>query len=154
MTKAMNAELAKTLEVAAGPKPASLNLDLAAPSVVGKELALVEPESITAEEELPLELENKAVNAYEMVHRYKPDLILLDIIMPGLDGTEVAEKIRKDSALDHIPIVFLTSIITKEEAEEKVSNVPNISFLGKPILAQELISYLHQILKKSDSKAA
>ena len=53
--------------------------------------------------------------AIEMVRKENPDLILLDVMMPGLTGYEVAEILRKDSNTAEIPIIFLTALNTSED---------------------------------------
>ena len=45
----------------------------------------------------------------------KPDLILMDIAMPGKDGTEAAEEIKADLAMSHIPVIFLTALVEGTE---------------------------------------
>jgi CheY-like chemotaxis protein len=47
---------------------------------------------------------------------FKPDLILLDLIMPQLDGAEVAAQIQADWPLHGVPIVFVTGLVTRDEA--------------------------------------
>jgi CheY-like chemotaxis protein len=53
--------------------------------------------------------------ALETGRSFKPDLVLVDLIMPGADGHEVAAQLEADWALHGVPIVFLTSLITAEE---------------------------------------
>jgi CheY-like chemotaxis protein len=61
--------------------------------------------------------ENDATKAHQRAQNLKPDLILLDIAMPGTDGGEVAARIQSDPALDRTPIVFLTALVTKAETK-------------------------------------
>jgi DNA-binding response OmpR family regulator len=49
---------------------------------------------------------------------FKPDLVLVDLIMPEMDGAEIAAQIESDWALHGVPIVFLTALITAEEASD------------------------------------
>ncbi|PIP28318.1 MAG: response regulator [Candidatus Moranbacteria bacterium CG23_combo_of_CG06-09_8_20_14_all_35_22] len=64
----------------------------------------------------------KAVNGAEAIKKLengaKPDLILLDIIMPYMDGLEVLKKIQADDNLNKIPVVLLTNLSQKEEIQE------------------------------------
>jgi CheY-like chemotaxis protein len=53
--------------------------------------------------------ENKAAHALATARACQPDLILLDVVMPEMDGGDVAAQIQADPALKHIPIVFLTA---------------------------------------------
>lgn len=56
--------------------------------------------------------------ALESARNFKPDLVLVDLIMPQEDGPEVAAQLDADWALHGVPIVFLTSLITAEEAKD------------------------------------
>jgi putative two-component system response regulator len=59
-----------------------------------------------------------------------PDIIFLDIVMPKIDGGDVAQQIRSDPALAHIPIVFLTAIVVERETKTDIGGFP---FLAKPV---------------------
>ena len=59
--------------------------------------------------------ENRGEMALETARRFKPDLILLDVMMPDVDGGEVASEIRSDAKLKNTPIVFLTAALAKDE---------------------------------------
>lgn len=54
--------------------------------------------------------ENNSLQAIEAARAFKPDLILLDIIMPELDGGDVAAKLKEDPDLRHIPVIFLSAL--------------------------------------------
>ena len=61
---------------------------------------------------------NDPRRALETARSFKPDLILLDLIMPQADGTEVAAQITSDWMLHSVPIVFVTELITRQEARD------------------------------------
>src|SRR5207249_3944002 len=63
-------------------------------------------------------VENWAEDAYGAAKEFKPDLVLLDIIMPRMPGGNVAAQIKKDPALKATPIVFLTAAVRKHQVEE------------------------------------
>ena len=71
--------------------------------------------------------------------KIKPDLILLDIIMPGMYGADVAALIREDDVLKDIPIVFLTAIVKEEEADSQAGFTRGYSLLAKTATVAELI---------------
>ena len=56
--------------------------------------------------------------ALETARNFRPDLVLVDLIMPQADGIEVAAQLEADWALHGVPIVFLTALITAEEASD------------------------------------
>lgn len=73
----------------------------------------------------------------------KPDLILLDINMPILNGHEVLEKIKKDSILKKIPVIMLTTSSNQNDIDKAYENHVN-SYITKPI---EISDFLEAILK-------
>ena len=70
-----------------------------------------------------------------------PDLILLDVIMPGLRGNEVCRRLKNDSRTKNIPVLFLTSLDTPKEIIEQYDLGAEVH-LTKPINPKELISQI------------
>lgn len=82
----------------------------------------------------------KATNGKEALYiadDFQPDLIILDIVMPIMDGTELMENIEKNPRTKNIPVLFLTSIISKKE--EFANYTANRHFIAKPIDKEKLI---------------
>lgn len=77
---------------------------------------------------------------------FKPDLILMDVIMPWMDGGTVAAQIREEDSLKQVPVIFLTSILSKDEAREKGSRIGNDPVLAKPVSLGELIQAIRKVL--------
>jgi DNA-binding response OmpR family regulator len=75
----------------------------------------------------------------------KPDLILLDIMMPDMAGTEVAEKLSKDPSTSSIPIIFVTAIITQKEVKERGGISGGHNFIAKPVIVDDLIKRINDI---------
>lgn len=84
--------------------------------------------------------------------QHKPDLILLDIMMPDMDGSKVAEYLSIDPATKEIPVAFLTALIKKEEAEADEGKIGSHFFIAKPISSQELIVQVKDILDTVNRK--
>ena len=76
----------------------------------------------------------------------KPDLILLDIVMPGMMGTQVAEELSEDPATAFIPIIFVTAIVKKEEAEREMGFLGGRMFIAKPVVVDELLKKIDSLL--------
>jgi CheY-like chemotaxis protein len=78
------------------------------------------------------------VEAVEVAKNDHPDLIILDIVMPGIDGGEVANILKKDPSTQKIPIIFLSSLIKK--AEEKYSSTrEGVYLMAKPFDRHDLL---------------
>ena len=75
----------------------------------------------------------------EFVKNKLPDLILLDIVMPGMDGFEVCEKIKSGLLTKHIPIIFLTAKTSTEDILRGFK-VGGVDYVTKPFNAEELIA--------------
>jgi DNA-binding response OmpR family regulator len=69
--------------------------------------------------------------AIRAAHEFQPHLMLLDVDMPGMNGPELQRAIRKESAFDHIPVIFLTSLISSDEAGERELISNGSRFLSK-----------------------
>ena len=80
-----------------------------------------------------------------LVHHYKPDLILLDIIMPEMDGWETYNKIRGISLLHEVPIVFLTSLASPE-GQEQAKHMGAADYITKPLDKANLLGRIGKIL--------
>jgi len=89
--------------------------------------------------------ENDATRAHWSALNFRPDLILLDIMMPETDGGEVAARIHADPKLKNTPIIFLTALATRAEAKSGL-NIQGHSFLAKPVSIPELINVIDEHL--------
>lgn len=78
-----------------------------------------------------------------------PDVILLDIVMPGMDGFEVCRRLKEDNTLHEIPVVFLTAIKGDKENRILALEVGAEAFLAKPIDESELTAQIRAMLKIS-----
>ena len=83
--------------------------------------------------------------ALETARNCRPDLVIVDLIMPHADGLEVAAQLEADWALHGVPIVFITSLITAEEAKDG-RRVYGHRILPKPTSSSELIELVEQSL--------
>ena len=89
--------------------------------------------------------ENAAANAHQNARNFRPDLILLDIIMPQRDGGEIAAEIEADPEFQRTPVVFLTALVTKAEAKAG-PRIQGHPVLAKPISIPELINKIEEHL--------
>jgi len=82
-----------------------------------------------------------APEMFDLLGHVKPDLILLDVEMPEMDGYTAAEKLKGDENLKNIPIIFLTSR-DDEESTKKGLSLGAVDYIHKPIVAQDLLQRL------------
>jgi cellulose biosynthesis protein BcsQ len=79
---------------------------------------------------------------------HKPDLIVLDMMMPVMDGFEVCQKIRDDPAIASIPVILLTALASKEEKLHAFA-VGADDYMTKPFLPDELLARIKAVLRRS-----
>lgn len=96
-----------------------------------------------------VQTETKGSQALNTARSFKPDLILLDIIMPDMDGSEVANRLKSDSATGNIPILFLTALVKNKEVETTSGTIGGHIFLAKPITTDELVKNIETVLVES-----
>lgn len=82
---------------------------------------------------------NNGKDALFLAYKEKPNLILLDIVMPGIDGSQVSEALKNNPVTSNIPVIFLTCLITKEEELKKKSCLDCNFFISKPFNSDELL---------------
>ena len=85
-------------------------------------------------------------SALEVALEEKPDLILLDIMMPVMDGYEVCEKLKSDEITKDIPVVFITAK-TDEDSIERAYEVGGIDYVTKPFKPRELLARVKTQIK-------
>jgi CheY-like chemotaxis protein len=87
--------------------------------------------------------------ALELARQYKPDVILMDIRMPGMDGYEATKQIKQDKEIAHIPVVALTASGMKED-KEKIAQTKFDGFLIKPVKRGDLFKELSRFLSYAE----
>jgi CheY-like chemotaxis protein len=79
--------------------------------------------------------ENDGTRAWLVAREFAPDIIFLDIVMPKIDGGDVAAQIRSDPMLSQVPIIFLTAIVSSKEGGHEIGGFP---FLAKPVSVEAI----------------
>jgi DNA-binding response OmpR family regulator len=98
--------------------------------------------------------ENNGAYALTVARDFLPNFIFLDVIMPDLDGGDVAAKIRNDPALKDVPIVFLTAGVSKETTRVKGNIIGGQTYLAKPITVDEVVRCIEKKLGKKIEAAS
>lgn len=83
------------------------------------------------------------------IKEYNPDLLILDLILPKIDGNEVCRRIKKDAQLSKIPVIMLTAKgTTKDELEGIIDGAED--YIAKPFNPLDLIETIKYLLTKED----
>lgn len=89
--------------------------------------------------------EHRSFAALQRAQRFGPDLVILDVDMPGKDGGDVAAELGMDPILRTVPVIFLTSLLSNQEAVTRKDS----RFLAKPVSPQLLLQTVREALSKA-----
>lgn len=98
-----------------------------------------------------VEIENLSRNAVRTAQHFGPDVIVLDVIMPGQDGGDVAAGVKRDRGLRDVPIIFLTSLVSKKEQQKRGMAIDGDRCLAKPVGIETLIDEIEDALERTQS---
>lgn len=88
----------------------------------------------------------------ELAKKFEPQLILLDIMMPEMDGSDTLDAIKEEDRLKETPVVFLTGLVSEDDQAEGLNsiNIRGVSYqsLAKPFENKKLISIVTEILEE------
>ncbi len=91
-----------------------------------------------------VKIQNNSLDALQTAVEFRPDVILLDVIMPDLEGPDIVCQLKNNSILKNTPVIFLTANITREEVEAQEGTIGGHAFLAKPGTIDELISCIEK----------
>ncbi|HTP67032.1 MAG TPA: response regulator [Geobacteraceae bacterium] len=91
---------------------------------------------------------NDSTTALQTARQFRPDLVFLDVMMPGVDGGDVAAAFADDPSLAQVPIIFLTAIVSKSEVKPTGSKIGKHLFLAKPVKLEDLLACIETHLGK------
>jgi DNA-binding NarL/FixJ family response regulator len=77
--------------------------------------------------------------ALELVEHVTPDLVLMDALMPGIDGFETCKRLKRDKLLPHLPVIFMTGLSEAEHVVEGLAS-GGVDYVRKPIVLVELLA--------------
>jgi DNA-binding response OmpR family regulator len=88
-------------------------------------------------------IENAASKAITSIRACRPDLVLLDIVMPGKDGGDILAEMRDDMSLARIPVIMLTALVAREEmSADAVAQSEALTVLPKPVEMEKLLTVI------------
>lgn len=126
-----------------------INIQTARVLVIDDEAEITEiVETFLTEAGYTVTVENSPANAVDKAREFKPDIILLDIMMPGTDGYEVCKQIKEIPELGSVPIVFLTG---KDRADDmgRSFKVGGDMFIKKPFSCERLLEIVNIVVMSS-----
>ena len=91
-------------------------------------------------------------DALDLIYQYKPDLVLLDIMLPGIDGYEVCEIVRLNPNFRKVKIIFLTAKGREEEIAKGLALGAD-AYITKPFLNAELVATVKELFEKTYEEA-
>jgi CheY-like chemotaxis protein len=86
--------------------------------------------------------ENDPRQAHPAALEFEPDLVLLDMMMPELNGSDVVELFNADPVLKQIPIIMLTATMRREDGDEEADSADGVRYLTKPLNMTSLLECL------------
>ena len=91
-----------------------------------------------------------AQDAVQAAAGFRPDLILMDVMMPGMDGIEALSALRRDPDVGRVPVVFLTARVQPQEVE-RYRSLGSLAVIAKPFEPSELAARIRDIWEKRDA---
>ncbi|MBE9228453.1 response regulator [Phormidium sp. LEGE 05292] len=85
----------------------------------------------------------------EIAQTEQPDAILLDVMMPGMDGITTLEKIKQNPTIENIPVIFLTAKAQTSE-QKQFAKLPVAGVITKPFKATDLVEQMRSLLRWQD----
>ena len=92
-------------------------------------------------------IENAGANVCAVAQQFKPDLVLLDVMMPDMDGGDVVNALRLDPELQNIPVIFLTAAVKQEEIGTRQGLIGGFHYIAKPLDLEGIIAAINRHLE-------
>ena len=94
-------------------------------------------------------VEEDGEQALEYIQTRKPDLVLLDLMLPKVDGFEVLKKVKQDDSTKNIPVIVLTAKVSQED-QKRAQDLGADFYMTKPFRPQELWDKIKEFLPHAD----
>ena len=98
--------------------------------------------------------ENDALQAVDVARDYGPDVLILDLMMPHIDGSELAARFKADPLLADVPVIFLTALVTDVDAPDGSCTRGGHTFLPKHVGVERLIECIEEKLGETAAMSA
>ena len=92
--------------------------------------------------------EHQGDHVLRVVEEFRPDVIFLDVVMPDMDGAGVGGILRDHPVFKHIPVVFITAIVSRDEVGTQGHIIGDNLFLAKPVKVEDVIRCIEEKTKE------
>jgi CheY-like chemotaxis protein len=92
--------------------------------------------------------ENSPAASVATARAFQPDVIVLDVVMPQIDGGQVFAQLQADDGLKHVPVIFLTATMDRESVKARRGLINGQPVLAKPVNLKELTRAIDQAVKQ------
>ena len=101
--------------------------------------------------EFTVQTSSSGAKGIDLARKEKPDLVLLDVMMPDMQGDAVAERLAEYAETRDIPVIFLTAIVLQEEIGAGAMRIiGGRRYIAKPISKEKLALCIHEVLESSE----
>ncbi len=94
-------------------------------------------------------VQNDPAQALEVARSWQPNLILLDVVMPGMDGGEVLARFQAEETLRDVPVIFITATMSDRGVKDRKGTIGGRPFVAKPIDFKKLARQIDENLRPS-----
>jgi CheY-like chemotaxis protein len=101
--------------------------------------------TLEASGEFDVQTSSEGLEAIKMIKATQPDLVLLDVMMPGISGPDVAAELREYNITKNIPIVFVTAVVQERETADNANLIGGWHYLPKPVRTEDLVSLINRL---------
>jgi len=114
--------------------------------IIDDEVTFTKTGKLTLEKNESYEVcvENDPRMALATARKFCPDIVLLDMIMPEMNGGEVQRQFMADPVLKHIPVIFLTASVQQKEVDEHKGWIDGAFYVAKPVTAKTLMDIIEE----------
>ncbi len=90
---------------------------------------------------------NKSTNALDVVRTFKPHLVVMDLMMPGVTGDHLVSEMRRDTQLQDVRVLMFTSAATQDDVLARGGQIGGVPFLPKPSPPQTILAKIQNTLR-------
>jgi CheY-like chemotaxis protein len=110
-----------------------------------KDFCFFMQKTLEANGDFEVQTSSEGIEAIKIIKANQPDLVLLDVMMPGISGADVAAELREYNSTKNIPIVFVTAVVQDKDISDKENLIGGWHYLPKPVRTEDLIRLINRL---------